>query len=148
PLHQGPSCVHVTRTVRRLLCQKNRSKLVSHDQMGIQSHSDIEKGSKRLVFLCTHLVLTAEILDDSRPVNIRQQAGISQAQLLDCLGGRNKQGIMERVTRAEAVNDMQRANCPNNARERNHQCDQKNLAAHFKFLNSKIITDPLTTTVT
>src|SRR5207248_2114075 len=81
---------HVPRAVWWWLGEEDGSEFVGRNEVRIQSHRYVKQGSKRLVLLSAGLMLSSEVLDDSGPVDIRQESGVPETELLHSLRRRDE----------------------------------------------------------
>ena len=95
-LQQPDRGARVSRPLRRVLRQKNRSEIVGWDQPRIQRRGNVKQGIEQLVLHRISRVPGAEVLHHPGPVNVSQQRVVPQAQAVEYGGRRDVKNFFQR----------------------------------------------------
>src|SRR5882724_70624 len=94
-------------TLRRLLRKKNRAEPVSRLEFGIEGHGYIQERIQQVVLFRAGEMMVAEILYGPQPVQVGQQAAITEAHPLHGLRGRNEKHLGKSGMFSELDNTQQ-----------------------------------------
>src|SRR5207248_10650172 len=108
PIFDQLCCMlRISRAIWRPSREKGPAKLVHGNQVWIKLAGDVQQRPKHVVSAATNVVFATVILHRSGPINVREEAVVSQAQALQKLRRRDVENFFQSRLRPYAIYSVQ-----------------------------------------